>query len=278
MLISVRGCQVSLLFLRAFLLSCLCLAGEAYAQERNDTESAKPGLSNTSFGFEKAGSPKEAAAEKEVSAAGEASAAKESSAAKEAVNEKESADLKKEEELCHKLLPYGKLYSDSEMGFRFKRAFVEPLDDRKLAFELFLPKDWLPKAIQLSKEDLANDTHTQIPLFVISPMAKKPEAVIQVRYMRVPEHLSPAQFLEIYARKSSAEIVCRQHADLKSGRVDDALLRLKIDEMGDALMRISICRRNDLLFFIACSCPEKQYEIWKNTFAVSAVSFSPNSE
>lgn len=188
----------------------------------------------------------------------------------------ESEPSKESLALCEKLLPYGDLFSEQELQSRFKRALVEPLGDRDLSFAVLLPKDWSATSISVTKEQLADDAHMQIPLLAVSPLAPKPEVLTQVRYMRVPEHVSPAQFVDVYARKFEAEVICRQHADIKNRQIEDALLKLKIDNLGDAYMRITASRRGERMFFIASSAPLKQYEIWKKTFAVSAVSFDLN--
>lgn len=175
--------------------------------------------------------------------------------------------------LCEKFLPYGDLFSEQELQSRFKRALVEPLSDKELAFGLLLPKDWSPTSLRVTKEQLADDEHMQIPLLVVSPLAPKPEVFIQVRYMRVPEHVSPGRFVDVYAKKFDAEIICRQNASVKGREIEDALLKLKVENLGDAYMRITASRRGPRMFFIASAAPVKQYEIWKKTFAVAAVSF-----
>lgn len=178
--------------------------------------------------------------------------------------------------LCERYLPYGDVFTEKELVSRFKRALVEPLGDKELSFAVLLPKDWLPVNISVSEEQLAKDKNMQIPLLAVSPVAPKPEVFTQVRYMRVPEHVSPSDFLDVYARKFDAQIICRQHAELNNRSVEDALMRLNIEGLGDSYMRITITRKGERVFFISSSAPVQQYENWKKTFAVSAVSFNPD--
>ena len=178
-----------------------------------------------------------------------------------------------DKELCEKFLPYADFLKAAGERARFVRAEVTPLDDPKFAFEMLVPRNWVPSPISISDEQLKNDSHTQIALFAISPKVARPEVFTQVRYMRVPKDVTASQFLDVYARKLDAEIVCRQSAEVSGRKVEDALLKMKQAGLGEVNMRITITARGDSMFFVASTAPVRQYEQWKNDFAASAVSF-----
>lgn len=172
-------------------------------------------------------------------------------------------------------LPYNNVVSADEIKSSYTRLNVTPLQRNDLYFEILLPNNWDSIPIEVPQEAIKDDAHHQVPLGQFEPKEKGSNAIVEVRYMRVPEEVSLTRFVKKYAEASGFEIVTRQQGTFNERPVEDCLLKKKTENFGMELTRITASRKGPLVMFVAGSCPEKEYEKWKKTFAVSAVTFDP---
>lgn len=181
-------------------------------------------------------------------------------------------EQKQELERLAKLLPssdFGK-----ELDKEFDKVRVTPLDDEALRFTVMTPKDWESRSITVTKDQLAKDNDIQVPLAELAPKGAT-AVVMEVRYMRLPESASVRDFVDVYAKKTGFNVVATQNGDFEGRKVVDSLLTLEDKSFGKITTRFTALRKGDRVFFLACSCPEKEYDNWKRVFGVAAVSFDP---
>lgn len=236
-------------------------SSEGAASAAGSTRSDSPVTSNSSA----TGSADTGSGTKVASAAPSSGA---SATAGDATTEEQKLEL----ERLSKLLPssdFGK-----ELDKEFDRVRVTPLDDETLRFTVMTPKDWESRSITVTKEQLAKDKDTQVPLAEMAPKGAT-AVVIEVRYMRLPESASVRDFVDVYAKKTGFNVVATQNGDFEGRKVVDSLLTLEDKSFGKILTRFTACRKGERVFFLACSCPEKEYDSWKRVFGVAAVSFDP---
>ena len=170
-------------------------------------------------------------------------------------------------------LPYQNVVSAEELKSGYTNLRVTPFNDANLRFEISLPNDWNPTKLEVSEDVLKNDSTTQVPLAQIEP--SKGDAIVEVRYLRVPDNVSLSSFIQKYAAASGFTQVTRQHAQFNHGEVEDALLRKQSEKYGSQFTRLTASRKGPLVMFVASSCPEKDYQQWKKVFAAAALSFDP---
>ncbi len=175
------------------------------------------------------------------------------------------------------VLPFEHVFSPEQIKSQFTNAKVTPLGDDKLYFELLIPNDWQSKPLIVTKEQLAADRQTQIPLAELGPTATK-DVLTEVRYMRVDDSVTPEQYLLAYATKSGFEIIKRQHAEFNERKAEDALMKLNTKDFGTVFTRLTVSKRGEYLFIIASSAPAAEYDKWKNIFAAAALSFDPKGK
>lgn len=161
-----------------------------------------------------------------------------------------------------------------ELDKEFDRVRVTPLDDETLRFTVMTPKDWESRSVTVTKEQLAQDKDVQVPLAELAPKGAK-AVVMEVRYMRLPESASVRDFVDVYAKKTGFNVVATQNGDFEGRKVVDSLLTLEDKSFGKILTRFTALRKGERVFFLACSCPEREYDNWKRVFGVAAVSFDP---
>ncbi len=181
-------------------------------------------------------------------------------------------EQKQELERLSKLLPSSDFGKDIDK--EFDRVRVTPLDDEALRFTVMTPKDWESRSVTVTKEQLAKDSDTQVPLAELAPKGAT-AVVIEIRYMRLPESASVRDFVDVYAKKTGFHVVATQNGEFEGRKVVDSLLTLEDKSFGKILTRFTALRKGDRVFFLACSCPEKEYDNWKRVFGVAAVSFDP---
>lgn len=170
-------------------------------------------------------------------------------------------------------LPSSNVISAEEMKKSFASLRITPFNDQSLFFEISVPSSWQSKKLEVSADVLKNDSSTQVPLAQLEP--DKGNAIMEVRYLRVPEDVSLSRFLQKYADASDYKMVTRQHGQFNDREVEDALLRKPLGNLGNQLTRLTASRKGPLVMFVASSCPEKEYGQWKRIFAAAALSFNP---
>jgi outer membrane protein OmpA-like peptidoglycan-associated protein len=170
-------------------------------------------------------------------------------------------------------LPSSNVISAEEMKQNFVNLRITPFNDQSLFFEISLPANWQNKKLEISPDVLKTDGSTQVPLAQLEP--DKGNAIVEIRYLRVPEDVSLSRFLQKYADASEYKMVTRQHGQFNDREVEDALLRKPAGSLGNQLTRLTALRKGPLVMFVASSCPEKEYDQWKRIFATAALSFNP---
>ena len=173
-------------------------------------------------------------------------------------------------------LPYTNVVSAEEMKTIFTNFRITPLNNKELNFEISLPNSWQSKPLEVSSEVIKNDASTQVPLAQIEP--DKGNAIVEVRYLRVPENVSLSSFVHKYADAAGYKLITRQSAQFSERNVEDALLRKPAGGFGEQLTRLTVLRKGPLVMFVASSCPEKEYEQWKRIFAAAALTFNPSAK
>ncbi len=171
-------------------------------------------------------------------------------------------------------LPHINVITADEIKSSFTRLKVTPLKNRELYFEILVPNGWESTPIEVPAEVVKDDLNNQVPLAQIEP--DNEAVIVEVRYMRVPEDVSLTRFVKKYAEATGFELVTRQQGEFNQRQVEDVLLRKNTDKNIQELTRLTASRRGALVFFVASSCPAKDYERWKKTFAAAAISFDPS--
>src|SRR5262249_3620526 len=122
------------------------------------------------------------------------------------------------------------------------------------------------------------------PLAEMGP-ASDEDALLEVRSVRVPDHVTLERFVRLYAARSGHDIVAAQAGQFGPAQrpVFDALLRKTTREFGPTLTRLTVSRRpratwwrrGGRTFLAAGSAPGATFDRWKRVFGVAAVSFEP---
>lgn len=172
-----------------------------------------------------------------------------------------------------KWLPYVDVVSADELKKDYTNLKVTPLNNNSLYFEITVPNEWSSKPVEVPPEVLKNDSTAQVPLAQLEP--KDGNAIIEVRYLRVPEEVPLSRFIQKYSDASGFKLVTRQHGQFNQREVEDALLQKQSEKFGTQLTRLTASRKGPLVIFVAASCPEKEYEQWKKIFAAAALTFNP---
>jgi hypothetical protein len=176
------------------------------------------------------------------------------------------------------LMPSIGLYTEADVGREFVWVRIVPFGKRGRAFQLLLPRDWEWREAQVRPGQLQEDDREPVPLAEMGPMSDE-DALLEVRYVRVPDHVSLERFVKVYAERSGHEVVAEQAGAFGPSRrqVHDALLRKVSPQFGPTLTRLSVSRRGGLIFLVAGSAPAATFARWKRIFGVAAVSFEPSA-
>jgi hypothetical protein len=153
----------------------------------------------------------------------------------------------------------------------FVRCEVTPLGDPKLAFSLVVPRDWKPLRRFVTPETLAQDAREFIPLGAFA--CPDGSSLIEVRYLRVPVHISLSRFAAAYVQNAGLLPLARRRLELAGRQWEDLVLRGK--EQPPRLMRWSASRHGELIFIVASSSPEAEFEQRVEAFTAAAASFRP---
>ncbi len=172
------------------------------------------------------------------------------------------------------MLPYSNLFSSEEIKTGFSRIHVrKPLGDSQLAIAVSAPNDFEEKPIELSRDQISQDSIVQIPLVAMN-LKGNSNVHLEVRYIRAADDTNLGGFVKSFAQKGGFEVVGRQPGEFNGRQVEDALLRVN-DKNGSIVTRLTASRLGDRIFLVSSSCPEKDYSKWKRVFGFAAVSFTP---
>jgi hypothetical protein len=186
-------------------------------------------------------------------------------------------DHRKEAPVQEDLLPYVKVVPPDVLKRDYANMRVTPYNDPKFYFEVAVPRSFQNKPVQVTPQQLKEDSSTPVPMAEFAPKDGR-QVLIEARYVRVPERVTLDRFIAVYAEQAGFEFVKRQRGDFEGRQVEDALVRVKSPELGETLTRLTVSRRGDLVFMVAGSCPEDDYPKWKQAFAVAALSFNPSGK
>lgn len=162
----------------------------------------------------------------------------------------------------------------SEPGREYQRLAITPYDLPGYAFTIQIPSGWRWRMFDVTKEERSEDNKRPMPMAEFGPTDRS-DVLLEARYVRVPAHVTLERFLRVYAEQAGFELVARQPGTFLGHEVEDGLLRKQSPDLGPYLTRLTVQRRGELLFLIAGSCVESNYEQYKRALAVAAVSFSP---
>ncbi len=175
-------------------------------------------------------------------------------------------------------LPYANLYTPDEIRQGFYNRQVTPFGDRAFYFEILIPKDWDSRPLTVTREQLAQDTKTSVPMAEFAPHKGPENLLIQVGYIRAPASVSLEHFVDVYAKAFGVQILARQRGEFSGRQVEDALFKKDTTNLGPMLIRFTASRRGELIFVVAGSTTEGQYQKYKRIFAAAAVSFNPSGK
>ncbi len=178
-------------------------------------------------------------------------------------------------------LPSADLASKEEIAEGFFRQQITPLNNRAFYFEVLVPKDWDSRPFEVSKSDIAEAEtgKSTVRLALMTPnAAREGPPLIEAHYMRVPQRVTLARFVDVLAQMFGGQIVVRQKGEFNGRTVEDALLKKNVEGVGTALTRVTASRRGEYIFVIASTCTEAQYPKYKKIFGLAAVSFNPSGK
>lgn len=175
------------------------------------------------------------------------------------------------------LLPYTNVVDPQVLKRDYTNMRVTPYSDPKFYFEVTVPREFQNQPVQVTRQQLSEDSSTPVPMAEFTPNGNK-GVLIEARYVRVPEKVTLDRFMSVYAEQAGFEIVKRQRGDFDGRQVEDALLSVNSPVYGRTLTRLTVSRRGDFIFMVAGSCREEEYAKWKQAFAVAALSFSPTGK
>jgi hypothetical protein len=175
------------------------------------------------------------------------------------------------------LLPTSNLGSSADLANNYVRQRITPLGNPKLYFEIPVAKGWDSRPIEASREELAADDKSLVPLALITPDNGDGSVALEVRYMRVPEKATLERFLEAYPEQAGFTVLGRQNGEFNGRVVKEELLRMETKDFGPVLTRLAAMRKGDRFLIVAGSAPEKEYEKVKNIFAVAIIGFDPDA-
>ena len=173
------------------------------------------------------------------------------------------------------LMPVTGLYSASDIGKELEWVQVTPHNRRKLFFQVLLPKRWEWREAKATQVQQQQDDKQPVPALEAGPRSDD-QALIEVRYVRVPQEVSLTRFIQGLLSISNYQVLAEEDRVLSGGKkVHDALLKNQSSEFGLTLTRMVVSRRGEYIFIVAGSAPAASFDKWAKTFGAAVLSLDP---
>ncbi len=171
------------------------------------------------------------------------------------------------------LMPIAGLYDAGDIGKELDWVQIAPPSRRKLWSQLLLPKSWERREVPVAADQ--QDDKQPTALLEAAPHGED-EALIEVRYVRVPAEVSLSRFIQGLVAISRYQVVAEEDRVLGGGKkVRDALLKMTSRQFGPTLTRMVVSRRGEYVLLVAGSSPAESFGKWARTFGAAALSLDP---
>lgn len=175
------------------------------------------------------------------------------------------------------LLPYTNLYTADEVGKNFARQQMTPHGNSKLAFEILVPRGWQSAVSEVDPGQLARDDQAPVMMAEFYP-SNADDAWAVTLYMRLPEEVSLATFIDRMVQRDGGTLVTRQARQMTDRAVEEAIIRANNEDLGPMLRRVTVMRRGEFLFVVIGEAAEEEYSKYKRSLGVLATSFTPTGK
>ncbi len=175
------------------------------------------------------------------------------------------------------LLPSAGLYTPGDVGKTLDRQQMTPHGNSKLSFEILAPKGWNSEVSEIDPGQLTHDDQAPVPLAGIYP-SNADDAWVEILYIRLPENVSAASFLDGMLKKDGGTIVIRQASNFSGRAVEEALVRGDNEDLGPVLRRFTVLRQGEFLFIVIGTAAEPGYAKYKRNLGILAASFTPRGK
>ena len=172
------------------------------------------------------------------------------------------------------LLPSTGLYTPADVGKNLNRQQMTPHGNSKLSFEILVPKGWQSQVSEIEPDQLTHDDQAPVPMAEFYP-TNADDAWAVTLYIRLPQDVSLASFIDRMLAKDGGTLVTRQAANFNGRAVEEALVRADNEDLGPILRRITVMRRGEFLFIVIGTAAEGEYPKYKRSLGVMAASFTP---
>ena len=172
------------------------------------------------------------------------------------------------------LLPSTGLYTPDDVGKNLSRQQMTPHGNSKLSFEILVPKGWQSQVSEIEPDQLAHDDQAPVPMAEFYP-TNADDAWAVTLYIRLPQDVSLASFIDRMLTKDGGTLVTRQATNFNGRAVEEALVRADNEDLGPILRRITVMRRGEFLFIVIGTAAEGEYPKYKRNLGVMAASFTP---
>jgi hypothetical protein len=172
------------------------------------------------------------------------------------------------------LLPSTGLYTPDDVGKNLSRQQLTPHGNSKLSFEILVPKGWQSEVSEIEPDQLTHDDQAPVPMAGFYP-TNADDAWAVTLYIRLPQDVSLASFIDRMLAKDGGTLVTRQATNFNGRAVEEALVRADNEDLGSILRRITVMRRGDILFIVIGTAAEGEYPKYKRNLGVMATSFTP---
>jgi hypothetical protein len=169
------------------------------------------------------------------------------------------------------------LYTPDDVGKNLSRQQLTPHGNSKLSFEILVPKGWQSEVSEIDPAQLTHDDQSPVPMAGFYP-SNADDAWAEILYIRLPQDVSPASFIDRMLAKDGGTLITRQAANFNGRAVEEALVRADNEDLGQILRRITVMRRGEFLFIVIGSAAEGEYSKYKRNLGVLATTFTPTGK
>ena len=172
------------------------------------------------------------------------------------------------------LFPSTGLYTPADVGKNLSRQQLTPHGNSRLSFQILVPRSWQSEVSEIDPAQLTHDDQSPVPMAGFYP-SNADDAWVETLYIRLPQDVSLASFVDRILSKDGGTLVARQAGNFNGRAVEEALVRADNEDFGKVLRRITVQRRGDFLFIVIGTAAEEAYPKYKKTLGVLATTFTP---
>lgn len=168
-------------------------------------------------------------------------------------------------------LPVGQVKSPKEIRADYFLAKSMPFGEKKLAFQILVPKGWKGLGLEVPTRESSN---MLVPLGVFVPSANPASGqLVEVSYLLLQNEINPNDWLSVYIGESRMRLVKSQPVKYGSREATDVLVERRIDATSTAVTRLSVSKLGNWIVLVSCTAPKNDYKKLADTFALACATF-----